>query len=128
MLARLRDHGADVVDDLDVEGDAVAARLRELLEVVRRVVDHQVAVDPAAVLVDERRDRAQHDRADRHRRDEVAVADVEVEDAGAGVQQGLDLLAEPREVRRVERRLDLDRPNPVAPRHGTILGRRAAGR
>ncbi len=100
-----------------MEGDAVAARLRELLEVVRRVVDHQVAVDASVLRVDHRCDRAQHDRPDRHRRDEMAVADVEVEDADAGVQQGLDLLAELREVRRVQRRLDLDGPHPVAPSH-----------
>ena len=127
VLAGLSDHGRDVVHGLDVEGDAVAARLRELLEVVRRVVDHQVAVDASALRVDHRCDRAQHDRPDRHGRDEVAVADVEVEDADAGVQQGLDLLAELREVRRVQRRLDLDCPNPVAPSHRTILGRRHEG-
>ena len=57
----------------------------------------------------------------------MAVADVEVEDADAGVQQGLDLLAELREVRRVQRRLDLDGPNPVAPSHRTILGRYTQG-
>ena len=85
VLARAGDHVADVVHSLDVEGDAVAARLGDLLEVVRRVVDHQVAVDPAAEVVDVRRDRAQHDRADRHRWDEMPVADVEVEDACAGV-------------------------------------------
>ena len=41
----------------------------------------------AAGLVDERRDRAEHDGPDRHRGDEVAVADVEMEDAGARVEQ-----------------------------------------
>ena len=126
VLARLGDHAGDVVRGLDVEGDAVAARLRDLREVVRRVVDHQVAVDATAVLVDHRSDRAQHDGADRHRRDEVAVADVEVEDARARVQQVLDLLAEPREVRRVQRRLDLDRPHPVLPGHARDLRRGAA--
>ena len=34
--------------------------------------------DPAAPVVDQRRNRAQDDRADRHRRDEVAVHDVDV--------------------------------------------------
>ena len=117
VRACLGDHRRDVVHGLDVEGDAVGARLGELREVVRRVVDHQVAVDAPVLRVDHRRDRAQHDRADRHGRDEMAVADVEVEDADARVQQVLDLLAEIREVRRVQRRLDLDCPHPVAPSH-----------
>ena len=47
----------------------------------------------------------------------MAVADVEVEDAGARVEQRRDLLAEVREVGGVERWLDLGRPHPVAPRH-----------
>ena len=76
----------------------------------------------AAALVDQRRDRAEHDGPDRDRRDEVAVADVEVEDAGACVEQRFDLLAEPREVGGVERWLDLGRPD-VAPRHQPILSR-----
>ena len=59
------------------------AGLRERLEVLRRLVDHQVAVEHAARLVHERRDRLEHDRPDRHRLDEVPVADVEVEDRGA---------------------------------------------
>ena len=49
----------------------------------------------------------------------MAVADVEVEDAATGVEQRVDLLAEAREVGAVERRLDLDRPDPVAPGHYT---------
>ena len=97
----------------------------ELLEVVGGVVDHQVAVEHTAGRVDRRRDRAQHDRADRHRRDEVAVAAVEVEDPAAGVEQRVDLLAEPAEVGGVERRLDLASvADPVAPAHGAILDRR----
>ena len=107
MLARLGDHGADVGDDLDVERDAVAAGFGDLREVVRRVVDHQVAIEAAAERVDVGRERAQHDRADRHGRDEVAVADVEVEDAGPGLPELLDLQAELPEVRRIERGLDL---------------------
>ena len=58
------------------------------------------------------------DRPDRHRRHEVPVAAVEVEDAAAGREELVDLLAEPPEVGGVERRLDLDpAPNPVAPAH-----------
>ena len=51
----------------------------------------------------------------------MAVTDVEMEDADARVQQVLDLLAEMREIRRVQRRLDLDCPHPVAPSHNPIL-------
>ena len=93
VLARDRDHRLGVGDRLDVERDAVATRGGDLGDVVHRVVDHQVAVEHAAVLVHERGDRAQHDRADRDRRDEVPVADVEVEDPRPGAEQLRDLLA-----------------------------------
>ena len=126
VLASLRKDGTDVVHHLDVEGDAVATGGSDLLEVVRRVVDHQMAVDPAVHPVDHRRDRTQDDRPDRHRRDEVPVADVEVEDPDAGVEQELDLVAEAREVRRVDGRLDLDRANPLPPRHTADLRRARA--
>jgi hypothetical protein len=43
----------------------------------------------------------------------VSVADVEVEDARAGALKGFELHAEPREVGRVERRLDLDLSCPL---------------
>ena len=84
-----------------------------------RVVDHQMAVECAAALVHERRDRLQHDRADRHGLDEMSVADVEVEDTHTGVQERLDLLAEPCEVGGVDRRLELE----VAPDHVVIVSR-----
>ena len=51
------------------------------------VVDHQMAVDHAAAAWIDRRDRLEHDRPDRDRLDEVPVADVEVEDPHAGVEQ-----------------------------------------
>ena len=120
----------DWVRTVEIEPSLYAAdfwrlgeQVQSLLHAGARIfhVDHQMAVDPAAEVVDARSDRSQHDRADRHRRDEMPVADVEVEDAGAGLRDVLDLLTEPPEVRRVERRLDLDRPHPVAPRHGPIL-------
>src|SRR6185437_12809804 len=41
-----------------------------------------------------------------------------VEDAALRAQEHVDLLAELREIRRVERRLDLDGPDPVVPAHG----------
>ena len=85
----------DVVDGFDVEGDAVAAGSGDRLEVLGRPLDHQVHVECAAARVNARRDPLQHDRADRDRLDEMAVADVEVEDAAVRVEQGVDLLAEP---------------------------------
>src|SRR5437588_122368 len=48
----------------------------------------------------------------------VAIPHVEVEDADAGLQQLVDLLAEPREIGRVERRLDHRGLGPLAPAHG----------
>ena len=49
--------------------------------------DHEVAVEHSASLVDEPGDGAQHDGADRDLVDEVAVPDVEVEDACPGIEQ-----------------------------------------
>ena len=121
VLARLRRDGRRVGDGLEMERDAVGARGLERAEVVLRVVDHQVAVDHPALAVDERRDRLEHDRADGDRLDEVPVADVEVEDPRARAEQLLDLLPEPGEVGRVQRRLDLDRADPLIPGHGAIL-------
>ena len=117
-LTRLRDHAREVGAGLVVHRDAVPAGLRDRLEMLPGRLDHQVAVEDAAALVDERRDRLEDDRADRDRLDEVPVADVELEDLRARVHDDLDLLAEPREVRRVERRLDLDSAHPVLPAHG----------
>ena len=117
VLPRQGDDIRQVRTRLEVDGDAVGAGLGELRDMPLRPLDHQVDIEYAALAVDERRDPLEHDRADRHRRDEVTVADVEVEDAALGAQQHLDLLAEPREVGRVERRLDLDRADPVVPAH-----------
>ena len=91
VLARQRGDRCRVVGGLDVERHRVGARLRELREVVSGVGHHQVTVENTTGLVDQRRDRAQHDRADRHRRDEVTVARIEVEDAAACLEQRLDL-------------------------------------
>jgi hypothetical protein len=97
---------------------AVASGLGDRLEVPLRLLDHQVAVEHPAEPVDERRNRLEDDRPHRDRRDEVPVADVEVEDPRAGAEERLALLPEARQVGRVERRLDLDRPDPVLPGHG----------
>jgi len=55
------------------------------------------------------------------RLDEVPVADVVVEDAHTGADQALQLLAEPREVGRIDRGLDFGRPDPVVPTHDPSL-------
>ena len=119
--ARCLDRAVEVVARLDVNRNGVAARRRDRLEVLLRRLGHQVAVDHAVHPMDLLRDRLQHDRADRDRLDEVAVANVEVEDANAGAHQRLDLLAESREIRRIEGRLDLDRPHPLGPRHDAAV-------
>src|SRR5919201_4720802 len=94
VLARGGDRRRDILDDLVVKRNAVATGTRDLREVAPRVIDHEVAIELGAYdPMDERRDREQHDRSDRDRLDEVTVADVEVEDAGTGVEQPLDLLA-----------------------------------
>ena len=54
-VAGAGDRARRVRGDLDVEGDAVSARLRDALEVLLWLRDHQVAVELAAALVDERR-------------------------------------------------------------------------
>jgi hypothetical protein len=92
-----------------VEGDAVPARVGDLGEVALRLDDHEMAVERPSTGVDQRGDRLQDDRPDRDRLHELSVADVEVEHARTGAEQLLDLLAEPGEVGRVERRLDLGR-------------------
>ena len=106
-----------------VHGDAVTARCRECLEVLLRAFGHQMAVDEAAGVVDLLRDRLEHDRPDRDRLDEVSVTCVEMEDLHARAHERVDLVAEIGEVARVERRLDLDRPHPVVPRHRLSLSR-----
>ena len=127
LLARAVDDPRELRAGLEVHRDAVRAGLRELGEVVLWRQGHQVHVDDAARVVDRGRDVLQHDRPDRDRRDEPAVADVVVEDAGTRAEQDVELVAEPREVGRVDRRLDLDGPDPVLPRHAAILGARPAG-
>ena len=115
MLVSCANREGDVVDRLEVERHTVSARGSDRFEVFRRALDHQMHVDDPIRVVDQRRDRLQHDRAHRDRLDEVAVADVEVEDAATGGEQLVDLGAELREIRTVEGRFDFDRPDPVAP-------------
>ena len=94
---------------------------------MRRVGHHQVAIERATRLVHELGDRAQHDRADRHRRDEVAVADVEMEDPRARLERGPELIPEARKIGRAERRLNLHlTADAVPPPHRAILRRSRA--
>ena len=86
--------------------------------------DHQMAVEHRPPAVHQWRDRGEDDRADRDLGDEVAVPGVEVEDPRARLDQRAELLTETREVRRVDRRLDLDRACPVAPSHRSAHGNR----
>ena len=116
-LTRPRDRPGRIGGDLGVEGDAVAARLLDALEVLLGLGDHQMAVELSAVLVHEAGDRREHDRADRDLADEVPVADVEVEDAGARIEEHAELRAEAHEISSVDRRLDLGTSYPVGPRH-----------
>jgi hypothetical protein len=78
----------DVRRGLDVEGDVVGAGLDVLDGAAVRPVDHQVDVEHG--LRGERlAQRVDDDRAERDRRDEVAVHDVAVDQPGA---RGHDLL------------------------------------
>ena len=108
------------VDSFEVERDAVGARLLELLEVALGPLDHEVAVEPAIAIVDQPGDGLQHDRSHRDRLDEVPVSDVEVEDAGPGIEHGRHLFAEPGEIGRVDRRLDLDAAIPRSARPHSV--------
>ncbi len=104
-----------------MERDVVGACLPEHLEVVLGVVHHQVDVQDPALLAEDRRDRLRDDRPDRDRLDEVPVADIELEDLRAAVEQGRHVPAEVGEVRRVDRRFDLGPAHPLVPAHAGIL-------
>src|SRR5207253_10201951 len=66
-----------------VHRDAVASGFFDRCEVFLRRLRHQVAVDESTVVMDELRDRLEHDRPHRDRLDEVSVADVVMKDAYA---------------------------------------------
>ena len=83
-----------------------APGLGEGLDLALGLGDHQVDVDRAAGRVDLVGDRGEDQRPDRDRRHEVPVHDVEVDHPGAGVHHLVDLLAEPGEVGREDRRRD----------------------
>ncbi len=88
---------------LHVDGDVVRAGFGEVGDLALRALDHQVHVDERSGDVDLVGERLDDDRTHRDRRDEVAVHDVDVDDGRPGVEHGLDLLAEAREVRGEDR-------------------------
>ena len=119
MFAGRRGDRHYVLDRLVMEGDAVSAGFAKGAKMPLRRLDHQVDVDKPAALVNQASNRVEHDRADDDRLDEMPVADVVVKDAHTGVEQLLDLLAEFREVGRIERGLDLGLSQPIRPGHST---------
>jgi len=96
----------------------LVAEGRNRFEVLFGRLRHQMTVDHGACVVDPLGNRLQDDRPDRDRRNEVTVADVEMEDAHAGAKENVDLLAEVGKVRRVQRRFHLHGSDPFGPGHG----------
>ena len=86
----------DLLVDLDVEGDRIAAGVQVLIEEPTRLVDHQVGVErqlrPRPQVLDGL-------GAERQVRDEVGVHDVEVDPVGARLLDAMDGVLEVRQVR-----------------------------
>jgi hypothetical protein len=97
----------DVRGRLDVDRDAVGSGADEVGDLAFRPIDHQVHVDHRTGGVDAVGQGRNHVRAERDRRDEVAVHDVDVDDAGASRQYLVDLAAEPAEICREDRGCDV---------------------
>ena len=97
-VAHGRERVVGVRRGLDVERDAVRARLGELRDVALGTLDHQVDVEIAAGVVDLVGERGDDRRPHAERRDEVPVHDVDVDRARAGVEDLLHLRAQAREV------------------------------
>ena len=127
-VPRLCDDGGGIANRLEMKRGTVAAGRGDLRQLPCGIVDHQMAVHATAGLVDERRDRLDDDGADRHGRDELPVADVDVEDPRAGVDEALDLVTEAEEVGRVEGGLDLRPRAPSRASSSPHLTVAAAGR
>jgi hypothetical protein len=83
---------------LDVHGDRVGPRRGEALDEALRPLHHQVNVEPAPGLLHRLPDRFDHRKADRDRRHEVPVHDVDMDDPRAGVHDRPNLLPKPEEV------------------------------
>ena len=97
----------DLLLDLDVEGDRVAAGVEVLVDVAARLADHQVGVERQLRPRPQMLDRL---RAERQVRDEVAVHDVEVDPVGAGLLDPPDGVGEVREVGVEDARRDAGPP------------------
>ncbi len=116
-VARTPGDPLGIAGHLDMKRHAVAAGCPNALEMALGLRNHEVAVEHPPSLVDEPGDGAQHDGADRDLVDEVTVADVEVKDPRASVEQAAELLAQAGEVRGVDRGLDDARTCPLSPSH-----------
>ena len=106
MLADLHQRVVDVRRRLELDRDRVGAGLRELRHLALGPLDHQVTVEHSPGLVNLVADRLDDHGADRDRRDEVAVHDVDVDSPRAGLHDRAHLLAEACVIGRQDRRLD----------------------
>jgi len=121
-----RDRPARIVTRLDMEGDAVATRTGDGLEMTLGLLDHEVAVEEPSPGVNERRERGEHDGTDRDLGNEPAVTHVELEDPRASSDESGDLVSESREVGRIERGHHLYLAG-FAPRHSIEANGTATG-
>ena len=127
-LADLREHAVQVHARLLVHDDHVGAGGRELARRTLRMLDHEVHVEQRAGAVDERLQRLDDQRSDGDVGHEVAVHDVDVDDARAGVEHRLDVVAQAAEVGGQDGRRDVDAPQDVFHRSSdpSLPRRRAA--
>jgi len=96
----------DVRGRLHLDEDPVGPRLGERHDLALGALDHEVDVEDRARTVHPLAQRLDDDRPHRDRRDEVAVHHVHVDRLRPGVQHGLHLLAQAREVRGEDRGSD----------------------
>lgn len=115
-----------IVARLDVERNAVPAGTHDRLKVPLGFRDHEVAVEEAAPRMNERGERGEHDGTDRDLGDEATVTHVELEDPRARGGESGDLVAEAREVGRIQRGHHLDLAG-FAPRHAIEANGTATG-
>ena len=71
---------------LDVDGDPVRPGAREVVHVSLGPLDHQMDIDEPAHRVNPLDDRVHGQRAERDRRDEMAVHDIDVDHPRPGSQ------------------------------------------
>jgi len=102
-LANTLQHPVDVPGRLDMDGQGGGARIAKGFDGPFRVLDHQVDVEGELRVTPAVLDRAW---AHRDRRDEVPIHHVEMHPIGTGLLQGGDLLTQPAEIGRKQRRRD----------------------